>query len=59
MKALKSDSLFSGILADEFRQLLEQFRVLSFYETRPLGRFGIVNTWSFSYNVDILTVSGC
>ncbi|KAH7394479.1 hypothetical protein BKA66DRAFT_567421 [Pyrenochaeta sp. MPI-SDFR-AT-0127] len=42
MKALKGESIFSEILADDFRQLLEQFRVLSFYETRPLGSFGIV-----------------
>lgn len=43
MEALKAESLFLGTLTDDFRQLLEQFRILSFYETRPLGRFGIVS----------------
>lgn len=49
MKALKADSIFSENLTDDFRQLLEQYRVLSFYETRPLGRFGIVSACEFSF----------
>ncbi|KAJ8130607.1 hypothetical protein O1611_g3021 [Lasiodiplodia mahajangana] len=42
MDALKGNSLFLSTITDDFRQLLEDFQVLSFYETRPLGRFGIV-----------------
>ncbi|KAI1132377.1 hypothetical protein F5Y10DRAFT_231582, partial [Nemania abortiva] len=42
MDALKGNSLFLSTIADDFRQLLEDFQIISFYETRPLGRFGIV-----------------
>ncbi|KAI0116255.1 hypothetical protein GGR51DRAFT_500803 [Nemania sp. FL0031] len=42
MDALKGNSLFLSTITDDFRQLLEDFQVISFYETRPLGRFGIV-----------------
>ncbi|KAI1409717.1 hypothetical protein F5Y13DRAFT_169327 [Hypoxylon sp. FL1857] len=42
MSALKTGSLFLDTITDDFRQLLEDFQILSFYETQPLGRFGIV-----------------
>jgi hypothetical protein len=44
MTALKSNSLFLSTITDDFRQLLEDFQILSFYETRPLGSFGLVST---------------
>ncbi|KAI0010316.1 hypothetical protein F4779DRAFT_316823 [Xylariaceae sp. FL0662B] len=42
MSALRTDSAFLDIITDDFRQLLEDFQILSFYETQPLGPFGIV-----------------
>jgi hypothetical protein len=42
MEALKKDSLFSDTLVDHFRHQLEDYYVLSFYETLPLGRLGLV-----------------
>ncbi|KAI1390113.1 uncharacterized protein F4822DRAFT_224746 [Hypoxylon trugodes] len=42
MGALKEDSPFLKIITDDFRQLLENFQILSFYETRPLTRLGVV-----------------
>ncbi|KAI0400737.1 hypothetical protein F4802DRAFT_583836 [Xylaria palmicola] len=42
MTALKSSSTFLSIITDDFRQLLEDFQIISFYETRPLGPLGIV-----------------
>ncbi|KAI1450024.1 hypothetical protein F5Y02DRAFT_413701 [Annulohypoxylon stygium] len=41
MDALKGNSILSTI-SNDFRQLLEDLQFLSFYETQPLGRFGIV-----------------
>lgn len=48
MKALQHHSTFSNVSTDDFRQLLEDFQVKSFYETLPLGRFGLVSMhiWS-------------
>lgn len=43
MDALKNNSTLNTITSD-FRQLLEDFQFLTFYETRPLGRFGIVSS---------------
>ncbi|KAI1085805.1 hypothetical protein F5B20DRAFT_519816 [Whalleya microplaca] len=42
MTALKKGSSFLDIISDDFRQLLDDFQILSFYETKPLGSFGIV-----------------
>ncbi|KAI1075136.1 hypothetical protein F5B20DRAFT_595294 [Whalleya microplaca] len=43
MDALKGSSILDTI-ANDFRQLLEDLQFLTFYETQPLGRFGIVVT---------------
>lgn len=42
MDALKNDSVMNAITRD-FRQLLEDFQFLTFYETQPLGCFGMVS----------------
>ena len=42
MEALKKDSLFSDHLVEEFRHQLEDHHVLSFFETLPMGNFGLV-----------------
>jgi hypothetical protein len=42
MEALKKDSLFSDTLMDDFRHQLEDYYVLSFFETLPMGKFGLV-----------------
>ncbi|KAI1205929.1 uncharacterized protein F4807DRAFT_440997 [Annulohypoxylon truncatum] len=42
MGALKKGSLFLDTVTDDFRQLLEDFQILSFYETQPLGYLGII-----------------
>ena len=47
MKALKKDSLFSDSLARDFRHLLEDYYVLSFFETLPTGRLGLVRTEAY------------
>jgi triacylglycerol esterase/lipase EstA (alpha/beta hydrolase family) len=42
MEALKKDSLFSDTLVDDFRHQLEDYFVLSFYETLQMGKLGLV-----------------
>lgn len=42
IEALKKDSLFSDTLIDDFRHQLEDYYVLSFYETLPMGKLGLV-----------------
>ncbi|KAL8388979.1 hypothetical protein RB595_008888 [Gaeumannomyces hyphopodioides] len=42
IEALKRGSLFSDTISDDFRQVAEPLRFLSFYETKPLGRIGVV-----------------
>ncbi|KAI0846312.1 hypothetical protein F5Y00DRAFT_244189 [Daldinia vernicosa] len=42
MSAIRAGTLFLDTIADDFRQLLEDFQILTFYETKPLGSFGIV-----------------
>ena len=37
LKALKRDSLFADDLVQDFRQQLENYHVLSFFETQPLS----------------------
>ena len=53
MEALKKDSLFSDILVGDFRHQLEDYYVLSFYETLPMGKLGLVRTKPYiPYNLD-------
>ncbi|KAI9764543.1 MAG: hypothetical protein M1840_008369 [Geoglossum simile] len=42
MEALKADSLFADDLVQDFRQQLEDYYVLSFYETLPFKKLGVV-----------------
>jgi hypothetical protein len=42
IKALKKDSLFSDTLIDDFRHQLEDYYVLSFFETLPMRKLGLV-----------------
>ncbi|KAI4134497.1 MAG: hypothetical protein LQ347_001477 [Umbilicaria vellea] len=42
MEALKKDSLFSDTLVGDFRHQLEDYHVLSFFETLPMGRLGLI-----------------
>ncbi|MCJ1422110.1 Serine active site containing protein 1 [Xylographa parallela] len=42
MGALKTDSLFSNTLVEDFRHQLEDYYVLSFFETLPMGRLGLI-----------------
>jgi ankyrin repeat protein len=42
MEALKSDSLFSDSLIQNFRHQLEDFHIISFYETRSFKGLGLV-----------------
>jgi hypothetical protein len=43
MEALKKDSLFADELARDFREQLEDYYVLSFYETLPFKKLGLVD----------------
>lgn len=43
MEALEKDSLFGDNITHDFRNMLEDYYVLSFYETRKLEPFGIVS----------------
>ncbi|KAI1355896.1 hypothetical protein F5Y01DRAFT_268006 [Xylaria sp. FL0043] len=42
LATLKSNSHYLSTITDDFRQMLEDFQIISFYETRPLGHFGLV-----------------
>ncbi|SLM40026.1 WD40/YVTN repeat-like-containing domain, partial [Lasallia pustulata] len=42
MEALKKDSLFSDALVGDFRHQLEDYHVLSFFATLPLGSLGLI-----------------
>jgi protein SERAC1 len=42
MEALKKDSLFADGIIQDFRHLLEDFFVLSFFETLPYKKIGLV-----------------
>ncbi|MCJ1383288.1 hypothetical protein MMC17_006401 [Xylographa soralifera] len=42
LEALTRDSLFSNNLADDFRHSLEDYYVLSFFETLPMGKSGLI-----------------
>ncbi|KAI0805694.1 hypothetical protein GGR55DRAFT_690408 [Xylaria sp. FL0064] len=42
LATLKSNSHYLNMITDDFRQMLEDFQIISFYETRPLGHFGFV-----------------
>ena len=43
MEALKKDSLFSKELVEDFKHQLEDYYVLSFYETLPFKKLGLVS----------------
>lgn len=43
MEALEKDSLFADELARDFREQLEDYYVLSFYETLPFKKLGLVD----------------
>ncbi|KAK4565483.1 hypothetical protein LTR86_004100 [Recurvomyces mirabilis] len=42
MDSLEKDSSFSQSLSNEFRSFAENYRIISFYETRPVHGIGIV-----------------
>jgi hypothetical protein len=42
VEALKRNSAFADSLVENFRHQLEDYYILSFYETLPLGKLGIV-----------------
>ncbi|KAI1376310.1 hypothetical protein F4677DRAFT_445568 [Hypoxylon crocopeplum] len=42
LSALERGSVFLDAVTDDFRQFLQDFQILSFYETLPIGHFGIV-----------------
>jgi hypothetical protein len=42
MEALKKDSMFAEGITEDFRHQLEDFAVLSFYETLPYKKIGLV-----------------
>lgn len=42
MEALKKDSLFSDTLVEDFRHQLEDYYILSFFETLPMKTLGLV-----------------
>lgn len=42
MESLKGDELFSDLLVQNFRHQLESYYVLSFFETRPFKKIGLV-----------------
>ncbi|MCJ1405753.1 Serine active site containing protein 1 [Xylographa trunciseda] len=42
LEVLTKDSLFSNNLADDFRHSLEEYHILSFFETLPMGKFGLI-----------------
>ncbi len=48
LDALKKDSLFADGLTADFRYQLEDFHILSFFETRPYRKLGLVSQphWS-------------
>jgi hypothetical protein len=42
LDAMKKDSLFADALEKDFQHLFEDYKILSFYETRPMGKLGLV-----------------
>lgn len=43
LESLKKDGPFSQMILEDFRTQLEDYNVISYYETRPLGSHGIVS----------------
>lgn len=43
LESLKNDGPFSQTILEDFRTQLEDYNVITYYETRPLGNFGIVS----------------
>lgn len=52
MESLKKDNIFAHELSRDFQLQLEDYYVLSFYETLSYGRFGVVR---LSYSVTSCT----
>lgn len=42
LDSLQKDSLFSEDLQDDFRHQVENYSILSFFETRPMDNIGVV-----------------
>jgi triacylglycerol esterase/lipase EstA (alpha/beta hydrolase family) len=42
LEAMKKDSLFADALEKDFQHLFEDYKILSFYETRPMNKIGLV-----------------
>lgn len=62
MAALSKNSTFLSTITDDFRQMLEDFQIISFYETRRLAPFGIVSIapwWITKAARDLILSSGC
>ena len=53
MEAIKGKgSPFSNDLADKFRLLQQDYKILSFYETRPIRKFGMVTNLCYSTSLE-------
>jgi hypothetical protein len=46
LESLERDSLFASAQIDDFRSQLEDYQVLSFFETRASPHMGIVSRWT-------------
>jgi hypothetical protein len=49
IEALKKDSLFANDLVQDFKYELENYWILSFYETLPLKKLGLVSYNKLGY----------
>jgi hypothetical protein len=58
LEALKKDSLFADDLVKDFRHQLEDYHVLSFYETCQYKKLGLVSHYSRLYCIE-LTFPDC
>ncbi len=47
LDSLRANSLYAAHLADDFRHRLRHYRILSFFETQPYGKLGIVRKAPF------------
>ncbi|KAI0423517.1 hypothetical protein F5Y09DRAFT_327184 [Xylaria sp. FL1042] len=62
MATLKSDSHYLSTITDKIRQMLEDFQILSFYDTRPLGRLSLISITSQLYyecSISLILPLGC
>ena len=58
MEALKKDSAFVESLQSDFQHQLDNYKVLSFYETLPMGKLGLVCV-NETTEISQLTKIGC